>query len=84
MKTYGEVDVQADVFLTSVLVRNDCGQFMSLSLYTKGKNSPVPIRKKSWRCAELKILEPTETRNSGPSVVQPVASRYADCSTPFL
>jgi hypothetical protein len=31
---------------------------------------------------EEKILDPTETRNSEPSVVQPVASRYTDWAIP--
>jgi hypothetical protein len=33
---------------------------------------------------EVNIIYPTGTRNSDPSVVQPVGSRYADCATTAL
>jgi hypothetical protein len=39
-------------------------------------------QRRSGRHGEEKILDPTRTRNSDPSVVQPVASRYTDYAIP--
>jgi hypothetical protein len=35
---------------------------------------------RSGRRGEKKIFDPTGTRNSDPSVIQPVGSRYTDCA----
>jgi hypothetical protein len=59
--------------------------FTPLPLYPQGKSSQYPLTRRlggpqNWSrlCGEEKILDPTRTPNSDPSVVQPVASRYTD------
>jgi hypothetical protein len=77
MKVYGGVDVKIHVFLTSALVRGEW------SASRPGRFIPGEIAPDThWIGGEEKILDPTGTRNSTPSVVQPVASRYTDCAIP--
>jgi hypothetical protein len=54
-----------------------------------GKEPPVPLdrrlggpQSRSGRHGEEKILTPTGTRNSEPSVLRFLASRYTDCAIP--
>jgi hypothetical protein len=63
--------------------------FMPRSLYPRKKNPRYPFdrrldgpQKGSGRRGEEKIFYPIGTRNSEPSVVQPVASRYTDYAIP--
>jgi hypothetical protein len=63
--------------------------FTHRPLYPRGKMPRYPLsrRLRAWqsrsgRRGEEKILDRTETRNSDPSAVQPVASRYTDCAIP--
>jgi hypothetical protein len=58
---------------------------MPRPLYPRGKSPRYPSdrtssgsQSQSGRRGEVKILDPTGTRNSDPSVVQRVASRYTD------
>jgi hypothetical protein len=76
MKTYGGVDVKIHIFLTS-------------TAFPRGKSPRYPLdrnlsrpQSRSGRRGEEKIRNPAGTRNSNPSVVQPVASRYSDYATP--
>jgi hypothetical protein len=64
--------------------------FTSLPLYPRGKKPRYPLdgrqggpQSQSGRYGEVKILGPTGTRTWTPSVVQPVASRYADWATVY-
>jgi hypothetical protein len=63
--------------------------FTPLPLYSRGKSLRYPLdrrlggpQSRSGRSGEEKILHPTKTRNSDPSVVQPVASHYIDYDIP--
>jgi hypothetical protein len=87
MKAYVGVEVQINVFLTSELVGGECSASNS-GRFTSGERAPgahwigglgVP-QGRSGQCGEVKMFDPTGTRNADPSVVQPVASRYTDCS----
>jgi hypothetical protein len=61
--------------------------FTPLPLYPWGKSPGTLDRRlggpqsRSGRRGEENILDPTGTRNSDPSVVQPVVSRYTDYAT---
>jgi hypothetical protein len=63
--------------------------FTPRPLYSRRKSSPVPIGQEVFRAPEsFRPLWRSESSwayrdsNSGPSVVQPVASRYTDCAVP--
>jgi hypothetical protein len=65
------------------------GQLHVQAALPTGKRSKYPFdtrlggpQIRSERQEGVKILDPTGTRNSDPSVVQPVASRYTDCAIP--
>jgi hypothetical protein len=78
MKEYGGVDVEIHIFLTSALI----GGEWSVShpgRFTPGKDYPVQLYGKlvgpqslCGRRGEEKILDPTVTRTSDLSVIQPV------------
>jgi hypothetical protein len=80
MEAYVGVDVQIHSFLTSALVGGEWS-----ASHAPTALPPVPIRQKvGWTPQsrsgreEEKILDLTGTRNSEPSVVQHIASRYTD------
>jgi hypothetical protein len=63
--------------------------FTSQLLYLRGKSPRYPLdrrlggpRNQSGCCEEEKILDPTSTWKSNPSVVQTVASPYTVCAIP--
>jgi hypothetical protein len=63
--------------------------FTPLTLYPQVTSPEYPmnrrlggIQRKSLRYREVMISYPTETEISNPSVVQPVANRCTDCTTP--
>jgi hypothetical protein len=65
------------------------GQLYAPAALPPGKEPPVPIwyeagwaQSRSRRRGEEKILDFTGTRNSNPSVGQPVVSRYTDYAIP--
>jgi hypothetical protein len=83
MKMYERVDVQIDIFLTSVLLG---GGWLALS---PGKSPRYPLysslggpQSRSERHGEVKIPYPTGTRTPELSVVENVASPYTDCTIP--
>jgi hypothetical protein len=85
MKTYGGVDVQIHVFLTSALVEVD----WSASFSGRFTLTPPPpkeraasTRNRSWRRGEKSC--PYRDSNFDPSAVQPVASPYTDFPIPAL
>jgi hypothetical protein len=89
MKAYEGVDVQVHIFLTLALA----GGEWSASLpwrFTPGERAQgthwiggwVDLRAGLGDLEKRKILGPTGTRTSTPSVVKPVASSYTDCATP--
>jgi hypothetical protein len=88
--TYGEVDVQIQVFLTSALVGGEwldsrIGRFTpgvkaSLTYWIGGS---VDLRTGLIKWKEEKYC-PYPDSNSEPSAFQPVASRYTDCAIPTL
>jgi hypothetical protein len=85
MKAYGGMDVWIHIFLTSVLV---WGELLAsrLGRFNPGGKSPRDLldrrlggpQNRSGRRGEMKILDPTGTRNSGPSVVQLPARLSSD------
>jgi hypothetical protein len=83
MKTYGGVDVQIHVLLTSALAG---GEWLASCTghCTPGKRAPRhPLDRRlggpQSQCDDVeKIPEPTGARTRTPPVVQPVASRYTD------
>jgi hypothetical protein len=83
IKAYEGVDVYTHTFLLSA------GQLHAPAALPPGKEPRYPLDKRlggpqsrSGRHREEKILDPTGTRLSGPSVIQPVASRYTDYAIP--
>jgi hypothetical protein len=83
MKTYGGVDIPVHIFLTSALA----GGKWSASRpgrFTPGERAPGTNWIGGWVGPRAgldnteKILDPTGTQNSDPSVVQPVASHYTN------
>jgi hypothetical protein len=85
MKTYGGMDVQIHVFLTSTLVGGECstsrpGRFTPLIHWIGGWVDPRAglDDMEKWKFLTLPGLE------LNTSVVQPVASRYTDCAIPTL
>jgi hypothetical protein len=90
-KTHGGLGVKIHVLLTSELVRGiqsalcpDCFIPGETALrYPLDRRLGGP-QKRSGRRGEEKNLAPTETLNSDPSAVQPVASRYTDCAIPVF
>jgi hypothetical protein len=85
MMTYGGVDAQIHVFLTSPLA--GCESSASRpGRFTPRGDPRYPLERtlsgqqnRSGLREEEKILDPTGTRIPTP-LVQPVASRYADCA----
>jgi hypothetical protein len=84
MKTYGGVDVQIHIFLTSALVGGEWSASLRCR-FTPGKEPPYQFyrrlggpQSRSGRYGEVKIFYPTGTLTPSPLVVQPVASRYTD------
>jgi hypothetical protein len=87
IKTYGGVDVQIYIFLTSALAGGEWSLSRPCLFTPRGKSSRYPLSRKlggpqsrSRRRGEEKILH----SNSDPSVVQPVASRYTDYAVQVL
>jgi hypothetical protein len=63
------------------------GQLQAPAALPPVKEPPIPLDRKLsgpqsryGQCGEVQILDPTGTRNSYPSIVQPVASRYSQIS----
>jgi hypothetical protein len=85
MKVYGGVDVYNHIFLTSAL---DGGEWSAPRpcRFTPGERVPgFPLdrrlggpQNRSGQCGEVKILDPTGTPNSDPSVVQTACSLNTD------
>jgi hypothetical protein len=89
MKAYGGVDEQIQIFLTSALVGGEWSASRPHPLYPRKKCPWYPLDRRldgpqrcSGRRGEVKILDPTGTQNSDPSVDQPIARRYTDCDIP--
>jgi hypothetical protein len=85
MKTYGGVDVEINIFLTSKLT--GCGQLHAPAALPPGKKFLGTHLIGRWvdprarlRRGEEKIFWPYRDSNSDPSVVQAIASRYTDCA----
>jgi hypothetical protein len=84
MKTYGGVDVQTHVFLTSALTGGEWSASRP-GRFTPEERAPHT----HWiggcvgpRHGKVKILAPAGTRTPTHLVVQPVVSRYIDCVIP--
>jgi hypothetical protein len=75
MKGYGGVDVQIHIFLTSALVGRLSGQLQAPPTERFGET-----QSRSGRGENSSYRD----SNSGPSVVQPVASRYIDYAIPAM
>jgi hypothetical protein len=84
MKAYGRVNVYIHRFLTSGLFGGEWSASCPCRFTSRG-NSPTRyplhmwfdrLQSRSERHDEEKIVDPSGTRNSDPSVVQPVASRH--------
>jgi hypothetical protein len=78
------VGVQIHVFLTSALVGGEWSASRPCR-FTPGKDLLAHIdrrldepQSRSGRRGEVKIFDTTGTRNSDPSAVQPISSRYTD------
>jgi hypothetical protein len=75
--------VESSLMLRPTVSRSNC-QFHAPAALPPEKEPPVSDRRlggpqsRSGRHGEEKILDPTGTRNSDPSIVQPVASRSTD------
>jgi hypothetical protein len=83
-KTYGRVDVQIHVFLTSALLGGELSSSRPV-FTTPGKNCRYPLYKKIGGPQNLYGQEKSchcRVSNCEPSAVQPVASRYNDWAVP--
>jgi hypothetical protein len=87
MKTYGGVDVYIHIFLTSALFGGEWS-FSHPDRFTPGQRAPSThwigwwTPEPVWTTLGTENSYPHRDLNSNPSVVQPVASRYTDCSIP--
>jgi hypothetical protein len=86
MKTYGGVDVQIHVFLTSAQFVVS-GQHHTPAALPPGEEPPVPIGKEAgwarepvWTTWRGEESYPYRDSKFDPSAVQPVASRHTDCA----
>jgi hypothetical protein len=84
MKTYGGVDVQIHIFLTSALVGGERSasrpcRFTSSTHFIGGWVDPRAVLDdmEKW-----KFFDPTGTQTPAHLVIQPVASRYTDWAIP--
>jgi hypothetical protein len=81
MKAYQGVDVYIHIFLTSALAGDEWSASRS-SNFIPGEITPRThsiedcVDPRAGLDDAEKIFDPNETRNSDPSVVQPVACRY--------
>jgi hypothetical protein len=85
VKTYGGVNVQILIFLTSALVAGEWS-FTPRPLYPRGKSPLYPFDRRlggPQTSGEKKNPVPTGTQLR-PSADQPVASRYTDCAIPAV
>jgi hypothetical protein len=80
MKAYGEADLYINIFLTSALVGGEWSASRPSSLTTRERAHGT-----HWIGGWVDPragLDDVEKRNSDPSIVQPVASRYTKYTIP--
>jgi hypothetical protein len=88
MKMYGGVEVQIHVFLNSALVGGEWS-VSRRGRFTQGEEAPGTHWIGGWMDPRAGLDDEERRKyyfyrnsNSDPSTVQPVASRYTDCTLP--